>query len=195
MWWGRLRERGFLCARARDAEPRDGDLLAVMSAGAYGFVMASNYNSRPARPGDNCRRAEAHLVRERESFDDLGARRKNCRPAAGRTLLMAKLGFTKMHGAAMTKFISPPTACARRPRRTFPRLSDRRFGTAATGHHARAFEKRPTCGWRCITPTAAAGEMAAMESLRRRLHTSAPRGRAIRWSSSPTADSDRGTEA
>lgn len=50
-----------------------GDLLAVRSAGAYGFVMSSNYNSRPRPPeimvdGDN-----AYLVRKRESVRDLFA--------------------------------------------------------------------------------------------------------------------------
>ena len=42
-----------------------------MSAGAYGFVMASNYNSRPRAPEIMVDGAEAYLVRERESFDDL----------------------------------------------------------------------------------------------------------------------------
>ena len=52
-------------------EPRDGDLLAVMSAGAYGFVMASNYNSRPRAAEVLVDGAEAHVVRERETFEDL----------------------------------------------------------------------------------------------------------------------------
>ena len=48
-----------------------GDLIAVMSAGAYGFTMASNYNSRPRAPevlveGDNYR-----IIRHRETYDDL----------------------------------------------------------------------------------------------------------------------------
>jgi diaminopimelate decarboxylase len=51
--------------------PGDGDLLAVMSAGAYGFVMASNYNSRPRAPEIMVDGAEAHVVRERETFEDL----------------------------------------------------------------------------------------------------------------------------
>ena len=49
----------------------EGDLLALMSAGAYGFVMASNYNSRPFPAevlveGDNCR-----LIRRRQTMEDL----------------------------------------------------------------------------------------------------------------------------
>lgn len=47
------------------------DLLAVMSAGAYGFVMASNYNSRPRAPEILVEGATMHVIRERESFEDL----------------------------------------------------------------------------------------------------------------------------
>ena len=47
------------------------DLLAVMSAGAYGFVMASNYNSRPRVPEVLVKGAEFHIIRERETYDDL----------------------------------------------------------------------------------------------------------------------------
>jgi len=46
-------------------------LLAVMSAGAYGFVMASNYNSRPRVPEVLVKDSEVHVVRARESYDDL----------------------------------------------------------------------------------------------------------------------------
>ena len=48
-----------------------GDLLAVKSAGAYGFVMANNYNSR-CRPAEvMVDGGESHLIRERENYDDL----------------------------------------------------------------------------------------------------------------------------
>lgn len=47
------------------------DLLAVMSAGAYGFVMASNYNSRPRVPEVLVKGEEFHVIRERETYDDL----------------------------------------------------------------------------------------------------------------------------
>lgn len=48
-----------------------GDLLAVLSAGAYAYVMASNYNSRP-RPAEIMVDGEqSFVVRERETFDDL----------------------------------------------------------------------------------------------------------------------------
>jgi diaminopimelate decarboxylase len=52
-------------------EPAAGDLLAVMSAGAYGMVMASNYNSRPRAPEILVDGADAHVIRERENFEDL----------------------------------------------------------------------------------------------------------------------------
>ena len=48
-----------------------GDLLAVMSAGAYGFTMSSNYNSRPRVPEVMVRRDRFFVVRERETLDDL----------------------------------------------------------------------------------------------------------------------------
>lgn len=50
---------------------REGDLLAVLSAGAYGFAMASNYNSRP-RPAEVMVKGRRHaLVRRREGREDL----------------------------------------------------------------------------------------------------------------------------
>ena len=48
-----------------------GELLAVMSAGAYGFTMASNYNSRPRVPEILVKGGESFVIRERETFDDL----------------------------------------------------------------------------------------------------------------------------
>lgn len=48
-----------------------GDLMAVMSAGAYGFVMASNYNSRPRVPEVLVQKSHIHVVRSREGYDDL----------------------------------------------------------------------------------------------------------------------------
>ena len=51
--------------------PRQGELYAVMSAGAYGMSMASNYNSRP-RPAEVLVDGEAwRVVREREKPEDL----------------------------------------------------------------------------------------------------------------------------
>jgi diaminopimelate decarboxylase len=52
-------------------EVREGDIIAIHNAGAYGFSMASNYNSR-LRPAEVLIiNGEAKLVRERETLDDL----------------------------------------------------------------------------------------------------------------------------
>lgn len=48
-----------------------GDLLAVCTAGAYGFSMSSNYNSRPRVPEILIDKGEVHLIRQRESIQDL----------------------------------------------------------------------------------------------------------------------------
>ena len=69
---GPICESGDFLAKDRampDAKP--GDLLAVMSAGAYGFTMASNYNSRPRVPEVMVRGGEIHVVRAREEYADL----------------------------------------------------------------------------------------------------------------------------
>ncbi len=69
---GPVCESGDFFAREREMpEPRPGDLLAVMSAGAYGFVMSSNYNSRPRAPELLVDDSDVHVIRERESFEDL----------------------------------------------------------------------------------------------------------------------------
>ena len=52
-------------------EIREGDLLAIMSAGAYGFVMASNYNSRPLPAEVLVRGKKFALIRERQTDEDL----------------------------------------------------------------------------------------------------------------------------
>lgn len=52
-------------------EVREGDLLAIKNAGAYGFSMASNYNSR-LRPAEVLiYNGQAHVIRHRETFEDL----------------------------------------------------------------------------------------------------------------------------
>jgi diaminopimelate decarboxylase len=48
-----------------------GDYLAVCTAGAYGFVAASNYNSRPRPPEVLVENGEFRVVRRRETFEDL----------------------------------------------------------------------------------------------------------------------------
>ncbi len=53
---GPVCESGDFFAQGRElARMKEGDLIALMSAGAYGFVMASNYNSRRSRPRRSCR--------------------------------------------------------------------------------------------------------------------------------------------
>jgi diaminopimelate decarboxylase len=48
-----------------------GDWLVIECAGAYGFVMSSNYNSKPLAPEVLIRNDSAHLVRKRQTFEDL----------------------------------------------------------------------------------------------------------------------------
>lgn len=48
-----------------------GDLVAIMSAGAYGFSMSSNYNSRPRVAEVLVNGSDFHIIRQRESYDDL----------------------------------------------------------------------------------------------------------------------------
>src|SRR5258708_29792929 len=65
-------ESGDFFAQGRGMpELRAGDLLAVMSAGAYGFVMASNYNSRSLPAEALVRGDKLALIRKRQTIDDL----------------------------------------------------------------------------------------------------------------------------
>ena len=50
---------------------RVGEYLVIERAGAYGFVMSSNYNTRPRAAEVLVDGERAHLVRERETVDDL----------------------------------------------------------------------------------------------------------------------------
>lgn len=68
---GPVCETGDFLGKDRQLSLSPGDLLAVRSAGAYGFTMASNYNSRP-RPAEVLVDGDqVHLVRERETLADL----------------------------------------------------------------------------------------------------------------------------
>src|SRR5690554_5736311 len=70
---GPVCETGDFLGKERELALAPGDLLAVRSAGAYGFVMASNYNSRP-RPAEVMVDGDrAHLVRRRERLEELWA--------------------------------------------------------------------------------------------------------------------------
>jgi len=71
---GPLCETGDFLARDRSlGEFKPGDLLAVLGSGAYGFVLASNYNSRPKPAEVLIEGAKARLIRRRESADELFA--------------------------------------------------------------------------------------------------------------------------
>ena len=69
---GPICETGDFLARRRPLElPEPGELLAVFTAGAYGFTMASNYNAR-CRPAETLVEGDrVHLVRRRETVEDL----------------------------------------------------------------------------------------------------------------------------
>lgn len=69
---GPVCESGDFLAKDRSMpQAQPGDLLAVMSAGAYGFVMSSNYNSRPRVPEVLVKDGEIHVIRHRETYEDL----------------------------------------------------------------------------------------------------------------------------
>ena len=68
---GPVCESADVLAHARSLAAREGDIVAVLSTGAYGFVMSSNYNSRPRAAEVMIDGDSAMLIRERETFDDL----------------------------------------------------------------------------------------------------------------------------
>ncbi|MEP6821119.1 MAG: diaminopimelate decarboxylase [Chthoniobacterales bacterium] len=69
---GPVCESGDFFAQERALpELQEGDLAAIMSAGAYGFVMASNYNSRPLPAEVLVQGDHSSLVRERQTYADL----------------------------------------------------------------------------------------------------------------------------
>ncbi|TKB51081.1 diaminopimelate decarboxylase [Ferrimonas sediminicola] len=68
---GPVCETGDFLGKERQLRVKGGDLLAVRSAGAYGFAMASNYNSRPRVAEVMVDGSQAHLIRERETLNQL----------------------------------------------------------------------------------------------------------------------------
>ncbi len=69
---GPICESGDFLALDRELpRVKSGDLLAVLSAGAYGFVMSSNYNTRPRVPEVLVNGAEFRVVRKRETYDEI----------------------------------------------------------------------------------------------------------------------------
>lgn len=68
---GPICETGDFLGKARNLKIQDDDLLAVRSSGAYGFTMSSNYNSRPRPPEIFIDKDKVHLIRERETIEQL----------------------------------------------------------------------------------------------------------------------------
>ncbi len=69
---GPICESGDFIAQDRELTPVvAGDTLAILSAGAYGFTMASNYNTRPMPAEVLVDGKDAHLIRERQTLNDL----------------------------------------------------------------------------------------------------------------------------
>lgn len=68
---GPVCETGDFLGKNRQLSLSPGDLLAIRSAGAYGFVMASNYNSRPRPAEVMVDGADMYLVRQRETLAEL----------------------------------------------------------------------------------------------------------------------------
>jgi diaminopimelate decarboxylase len=68
---------GYICETDTFAEDRElpeiteGDVLAILNAGAYGHTMASNYNSRPRPAEVLIYNGKDYLVRKRETMDDI----------------------------------------------------------------------------------------------------------------------------
>ena len=68
---GPICESADVLGKSRSLNINAGDLLAIKSAGAYGFVMSSNYNTRPRAPEIMISGSGVHLIRERETVSDL----------------------------------------------------------------------------------------------------------------------------
>lgn len=68
---GNICETDTLGANRPLAEVQEGDILVIKNAGAYGFSMASNYNSRPRPAEVLVENGVAKLIRRRENFEDL----------------------------------------------------------------------------------------------------------------------------
>ena len=68
---GPVCETGDFLGKQRELAIQQGDLLAVLSAGAYGFSMSSNYNSRPRAAEILVDGEQTHLIRRRETLQEL----------------------------------------------------------------------------------------------------------------------------
>jgi diaminopimelate decarboxylase len=68
---GPICESGDFLGHDRELALAEGDLLAILSAGAYGMAMSSNYNTRPRVAEVMVDGAAAHLIRRRETVAEL----------------------------------------------------------------------------------------------------------------------------
>jgi diaminopimelate decarboxylase len=68
---GPICESGDFLGKNREIECEQGDLLAVMSAGAYGSSMSSNYNSRPLIAEVMVKGRDYHVIRKRQNYEDM----------------------------------------------------------------------------------------------------------------------------
>ncbi len=69
---GPICESGDFFAKDREVEPFEpGELMAIMSSGAYGFTMSSNYNSRPRVAEVMVKGDQYYIIRARETYEDL----------------------------------------------------------------------------------------------------------------------------
>jgi diaminopimelate decarboxylase len=69
---GPICESGDFIAKDREMEAFEpGEMIAVMSAGAYGFSMSSNYNSRPRVAEVMVKGSRYYTIRARETYEDL----------------------------------------------------------------------------------------------------------------------------
>ncbi|MCT2530316.1 diaminopimelate decarboxylase [SAR92 clade bacterium H921] len=68
---GPVCETGDFLGKDRELAIAEGDCLCLYSAGAYGFVMSSNYNTRPRAPEIMVDGDQAHVVRARETIEDM----------------------------------------------------------------------------------------------------------------------------
>ncbi|MGH1539748.1 MAG: diaminopimelate decarboxylase [Arenicella sp.] len=75
---GPVCETTDILGKSRNLRLQADDLLAIRSTGAYGFVMSSNYNTRPKPPEVLVDRSQWHLVRRRETTEELFATESVC---------------------------------------------------------------------------------------------------------------------
>lgn len=97
-------ESGDFLGHERMLAVHEGDMLAVMSAGAYGIVMSSNYNSRPLAAEVMVDGEQVHLVRKREEIPQLFAGESALpeKNLADRYLLMVRLRLSGLDSRHLT---------------------------------------------------------------------------------------------